>query len=240
MILRSLVHPVYRWVTRPVGTVRAVATREPRIVLTFDDGPDPVHTPRVLDALDRHGAAATFFVLMTRARRYPHLVQELLDRGHEVALHGVDHTRLTRLTPAETQRRTAAGKDELEQLIQREVRWFRAPYGAMLPGHKRAVERTGLIPVGWGPFVGDWRDLPEEQLAADGLRDCAQGSIMLVHDAAAGPDDGAPDDAPPPAIDRGKVAELLLAGAAARGWQSRSLGELSSSGRLRRWGWFYR
>ncbi len=240
MSLASVAYPVFRWATQPVGTLRAVRTSEPSIVLTFDDGPDPQHTPRVLDVLERYQATATFFVLMTRARRYPGLIQDLLDRGHEVGLHGIDHTRLTRLKPDEAGRRTAAGRDELEQQIQREVRWFRAPYGALLPGHWRAVRRTGLTIVGWGPTPGDWRELPEDQLAADGLRGCERGSVMLAHDAAAGPLDGVPDDGPPPNIDRGKLADLLLSGAAGQGWTSRSLGELLTSGSPRRWGWFYR
>ncbi|NUT33972.1 MAG: polysaccharide deacetylase family protein [Hamadaea sp.] len=238
--LTSLVAPVYRWATQPVGTVRAVRTAQPRVVLTFDDGPDPEHTPRVLDALERHGATATFFVLMTRVRRHPDLVRDLLDRGHEIGLHGLDHTRLTRLSPTEAGRRTAQGRDELQQHIQREVRWFRAPYGALLPGHWRAVRRTGLTPVNWGPTPADWRELPEEQLAADGMRGCERGSIMLAHDATAGADDGVPDDPPPPAIDRGKLTDLLLEGIAARGWSSRTLGEVLADGHARRWGWFYR
>ncbi len=232
--------PVYRWATRPVGTVRAVTTRQPHVVLTFDDGPDPVETPKVLDALERFGATATFFVLMTRVRRYPELTRAILDAGHEIGLHGLDHTRLTKLTPQEAGGRTAEGKARLEQFVQREVRWFRAPYGAMLPRHWLAVKRTGLTPVGWGPTPADWRELPEDQLAADGMRGCGRGSIMLVHDAMADERDGVPDDPPPPHIDRGKLADLLLAGIAERGWTSRSLGEALTGGRARKWGWFYR
>lgn len=240
MSLTSLVMPVYRWVTQPVGTVRALDTREPHVVMTFDDGPDPVATPLVLDALERHGATATFFVLLTRARRYPHLIQALLDAGHEIGLHGIDHTRLTRLAPREAGRRTAEGKSALEQMIQREVSWFRAPYGAMLPRHLMAVKGAGVIPVGWGPTPADWRDLPEERLAADGMRDCGQGSIMLAHDAIAGALDGVPDDPPPPDIDRGKLTELLLTGLAERGLHGSSLGNALTNARTRKWGWFYR
>lgn len=240
MDLTSVVDSVLRWATQPVGTVRAVRTQASAIALTFDDGPDPVHTPRVLDALDRFAAKATFFVLLTRTRRYPSLTQKLLDRGHEIALHGIDHTRLTKLPPKEVARRTSAARDELEQQIQRPVRWFRAPYGALMPGHRRAVDSTGLVTVNWATTVADWRHLPEAQLAADGLRECKQGSIMLVHDSAAGPLDGAQDDPHPPPLDRGLLAELLLVGAAERGWTSRSVGELLASGSARRWGWFYR
>jgi peptidoglycan/xylan/chitin deacetylase (PgdA/CDA1 family) len=236
----SLATPVYRWATRPVGTVRAVATADPRVVMTFDDGPDPVSTPRVLDALERHGAGATFFVLLTRVRRYPELIRSIVDAGHEVGLHGVDHTRLTSLAPREVGRRTAAGRSELEDAVQREVRWFRAPYGAMLPAHWMAVKRAGVEPVGWGPTPEDWRDLPEEHLAAEGMRGCERGSIILAHDATAGALDGVPDDPPPPDIDRGKLTDLMLTKLAERGLSSVTLGDALANTRPRRWGFFYK
>lgn len=239
MSLASFARPVWRVVTRPVGTVRAVATAEPHVVVTYDDGPDPVATPLVLEKLAQHGATATFFVLMTRARRYPEMIREILAAGHEIGLHGVDHTRLTTLPVREVHRRTRDGKSELENLTGRPVRWFRAPYGALLPAHWTAVRRTGLMPVAWGPTPSDWVELPEEELAAEAMRGCAAGEILLAHDGMAGPGDGAPDGSAP-AIDRGKLADLMLTGLADRGLQGRSLHDSLRHGRTRRWAWFIR
>ena len=116
-----------------VGSVVRVETAEPQIVLTFDDGPDPVGTAEVLTALAEAGASATFFVLMSRARRHGSLLTEVVAAGHEVGLHGVDHQPLTDFTYAAARRRTLDGRRELEDRLGRPVRWFRPPYGRQTP-----------------------------------------------------------------------------------------------------------
>ena len=107
------VRPVRSWgrrLTSPLGTVRRIVTPAPHVVLTYDDGPDPVGTPAVLTALADFDATATFFVLVHRVRGYPALLDEIMAAGHEIALHGHDHTRLTTLTPTEAGARTRATK----------------------------------------------------------------------------------------------------------------------------------
>ena len=228
-----------RRVTASVGTVRQVATDQPRVVLTYDDGPDPEGTPGVLRALADFGATATFFVLVRRARLYPSLLAEVMSAGHEIALHGFDHTRLTTLSPAETHRRTRDARTELEDRTGRPVTWFRAPYGALLLPHWTAVRRAGLVPVAWGPTVGDWRHLTEEELARDALAGSGRGEIVLAHDGYAGPEDCA-NDGPRPPLDRGRLASLLLTGLRERGLSARSLGDTLRDGRVRQWAWFKR
>jgi peptidoglycan/xylan/chitin deacetylase (PgdA/CDA1 family) len=238
--LGSLARPVWRAVTRPVGTVRAVATDQPHLVLTYDDGPDPVATPGVLAALASFGATATFFVLVPRVRSNPGLAREILAAGHEIALHGVDHTRLTRLPARAVHRRCRDGRAELEDLIGRPVRWFRAPYGALLPRHWSAVRAAGLKPVAWGPTPADWRpSIVESELAAEAMHGSARGEILLAHDGFAGPEDGA-DDGPAPDIDRAKLASLMLEGFSQQGLRGRSLGDALAHGRTRSWAWFHR
>ena len=77
---------VRRWWGERGVLASVVATTAPSLVLTFDDGPDPANTPRVLEVLRDRGASATFFVLMTRVRREPRLLAELMAAGHEVGL----------------------------------------------------------------------------------------------------------------------------------------------------------
>jgi peptidoglycan/xylan/chitin deacetylase (PgdA/CDA1 family) len=243
-VISKLARPVWRVVTRPVGTVRAMRTAAPHIVLTYDDGPDPAATPGVLAALASFEATATFFVLVRRARLHRGLLAETLAAGHEIALHGIDHARLTGFGAREVFRRTRDGKSQLEDLIGRPVRWFRAPYGALLPRHWSAVRAAGLMPVGWGPTPGDWRDgVGEAEMASDALRGNGQGSlqgeIVLAHDGYAGPQDCA-DDGPEPAIDRASLARMMLSGLADRGLSARSLEGALAAGRTRSWAWFHR
>ncbi|HLU45750.1 MAG TPA: polysaccharide deacetylase family protein [Natronosporangium sp.] len=236
---RPIVRRVARRVTAPVGTVRAVRTPSDKFVVTYDDGPDPPGTTAVLSALADHGVTATFFVLMPRARRYPGLLAEIAAAGHEIALHGEDHRRLTQLPAAQVRRRLAAARAELEDLTGAPVRWFRPPYGAQLPRTWLAIRQAGLEPVGWGPTPYDWLHLPEHELAERALSRAAPGEILLAHDAWPGPDVGV-DDGPAPPIDRGKLARLMLAGLAERRLVGCSLRDALADGELLRWAWFRR
>jgi peptidoglycan/xylan/chitin deacetylase (PgdA/CDA1 family) len=230
---------VVRRGTAPIGSLRAVRTQRPEVVLTYDDGPDTVSTEPVLSALADAGATATFFVLMGRARRNPTLVREVVEAGHEVGLHGLDHVRLTNLPAVEVRRRTMDGKAELEDLLGLPVRWFRPPYGAQQPRTWLAIRQAGLTPVIWGPTPGDWRSLPEPELARHALIGVGAGEIVLAHDGFAGPEDGV-DDGPPPALDRGLLARLMLEGFAGAGLHARSISAALEHGAPAMWAWFLR
>ena len=211
-----------------MGSVDAVRTTEPEVVLTFDDGPDPGGTPAVLAALAKHGATATFFVLLSRVRRHPDLVARVLAEGHEVGLHGVDHRPLPHFAYAEARARTAAAARELEALTGTPVRWFRPPYGAQTPLTWLAVRRAGLVPVMWGPTTWDWRDVPQDERVRKALQGARAGAVVLAHDAFAGAADGAVDDGRglrAPDVDRFDLVDRVLGTYAAAGWRARSLGD---------------
>ncbi|QRP47874.1 polysaccharide deacetylase family protein [Amycolatopsis sp. FDAARGOS 1241] len=225
--------------TRPVGSLIAVRTRQPDVVLTFDDGPEPGGTDRVLSALSEHGASATFFVLVDRARRHRSLVRDVLADGHEIGLHGMDHRRLSRLPSAAVRTLLASATAQLEDLLGAPVRWFRPPYGAQTPAVWRAARRQRLTSVLWGPCAWDWLDRPPELLAAQALRGLSRGSVLLAHDGHAGPEDGA-DDGPRPAFDRGDLVRRVLAGLDERGLRGRSLGDALVTGEAQTAPWFLR
>lgn len=211
----------------------------PPLVLTYDDGPDPVGTPAVMQALAEAGAHATFFVLLTRTRRCVDLLAECAAAGHEIALHGPDHARLTQLPGDVVERRTRDARAELEDQLGRAVRWIRPPYGAQGEGSWRAVTRAGLTPVMWSAASEDWLSRPPEAYVEAGRPGLVGGGILLSHDGFAGPDDGAADLFDPPTVDRGRLARGILAVAAEQGLRVGSLGEaLDSGASLVRRPWF--
>ncbi len=220
-----------------LGSAVELRTAAPEVVLTFDDGPEPGGTDRVLSALAEAGASATFFVLLTRVRRYPALLGEVLAAGHEVALHGVDHRALPTLPPDEVARLVRAGRAELEDVTGQPVRWFRPPYGRQTFRNWRAVTGAGLMPVLWGPTTWDWRDVPTAERVAKAQEGVRPGAIVLAHDGFAGPADGA-CDGPPPELDRGELVTRVLEGYAERGLSARSLEQALVSGSLVRQTWF--
>ncbi|PFG47718.1 peptidoglycan/xylan/chitin deacetylase (PgdA/CDA1 family) [Amycolatopsis sulphurea] len=225
--------------TGAIGSVRAVRTTRPHVVLTFDDGPDPVGTERVLSALAEHATTATFFVLTERVARFPRLLAETAAEGHEIALHGFDHCRLTRFRFREVVARVSAARRQLEDTLGAPVRWFRPPFGAQTPSTWRAIRRTGLEPVMWGPTAWDWLDEPVPDLAARAMERLVRGSILLAHDGYAG--DPEQPSGTAPTFDRGELTAAVLEGIAERGLRGVSLADaLAAGGTAERWAWFRR
>jgi peptidoglycan/xylan/chitin deacetylase (PgdA/CDA1 family) len=228
---------VRRSVGRVAGSAVAVRTDEPDVVLTFDDGPEPGGTDRILQALERAGSTATFFVLLTRVRKYRSLLDEVVAAGHEVALHGVDHRALPTLPPDEVAGLLRGGRAELEDAAGRPVRWYRPPYGRQTVRNWRAVTAAGMVPVLWGPTTWDWKDVAHEERLHKAQQDIRPGAIVLAHDGFAGAEDGA-CDGPPPVLDRGELISSVLEHYAGRGLRSRSLELALDRGSLVRESWF--
>jgi peptidoglycan/xylan/chitin deacetylase (PgdA/CDA1 family) len=157
--------------------------REDHVALTFDDGPDPVSTPPILDELDRLGWKATFFCLGCQVRRSPGLARELVDRGHEVAVHGDNHrSHLVRPAPwtvADLRR----AKGSIEQAAGVEPTWFRPPYGGVSASSIVAGRRLGLQMVLWTTWGVDWReDSTGLSVAQRVARTFRPGATVLLHD----------------------------------------------------------
>lgn len=205
------------------------------MALTYDDGPDPIGTPAVLDALAATGTRATFFQLVERAERYPDLVRRVLDEGHEVGLHGIDHQRLTEVSPHEVARLVRTGRERLEAVTGRPTRWFRPPYGSQSLRTYLSIRRQGLEVVVWGPTAEDWRDGSATEVADRALRGISSGAVLLMHDGFEVP---ALDPTPPPTFDRGDVARALVDGLERRGFSGTSVGDLVDGARPWRTAWF--
>lgn len=156
------------------------------IALTFDDGPDPETTKEVLDVLDRRGVKATFFVIGAKAAKHPEIVRAIVERGHEVGVHGFAHDRLFSLRGAKRVRADLErAMRTLEGIIEKRPVLFRPPIGHTNPTIARVADELDLVVVGWSVAARDGiaRTKPEEVVArvTRGIRD---GAIVALHDAA--------------------------------------------------------
>ncbi len=137
-----------------------------KLAITFDDGPNPSITPKLLDLLDRYEARATFFLIGRFVRECPGLVKEISARGHAIGNHTETHPNLFWLTPAqisaELQQCHAAIAESLGAL----PRWFRPPYGMRNPWVIPKARELGCQTVMWTLIPGDWRKKPVEWLIA--------------------------------------------------------------------------
>src|SRR5215469_11733024 len=144
-----------------------------RLALTFDDGPNPAITPKLLDLLDRHQAKATFFVLGKFVRECPGLVQETVARGHIIGNHTETHPNLFFCGPGETRSELLRCTEAISHVIHEEPRLFRPPFGyrsAWLTARMRPIAdhaqqnlSTGSPPRAHGDVLclhdGDYRHL---------------------------------------------------------------------------------
>jgi len=176
---KELVRRVLSWTASPLGTMVRVATREPAVALTFDDGPDPAETPGVLEVLERHGARGTFFMVGLRAQAHPDLLARIAGGGHAIANHSWDHASFPRLTPDGRRHQLGACAQALGSLG---TRLFRPPFGEQSLASLRDARRAGYTVVGWDVVAEDWRDDPAEQLVTRVMRRLRRGSIVVFHD----------------------------------------------------------
>ncbi len=165
--------------TGVLGTITHVKTSSPLVSLTFDDGPDPEYTPRLLRILAEFGAKATFFMVGESADKYPDLVKQVNDAGHTVANHTWDHPSLR-----------FSGRKEVEQQLKKcsaaiapyENKILRPPWGELsLLSRFRAFVK-GYKVVTWNAHAQDWIEPDAEKMTSRLMEEIKPGSIVLLHD----------------------------------------------------------
>lgn len=179
---------VDRLVDRAVGAINGTETTERVFHLTFDDGPHPQLTPEILDVLSEHEAPATFFVLVGNATRQAGLIEEMIDRGHEIGLHTRSHRRLSTLPWRSLLDEILSARRELEAVTGSKVRWFRPPYGAQGIRALPLVKIAGMTTVNWTVDSSDWKGLTPIDPLSEAIGEIEAGGILLLHDTPADPD----------------------------------------------------
>ena len=157
------------------------------VALTFDDGPDPRSTPLFLRLLGESAVRATFFLLGASVQRSPTLARELVESGHEVAVHGWDHRCLAWSPPRATYESLARARDVIAEQTGYVPRWFRPTYGVLTLAAVRAAQRLDLATVLWTNWGRDWTSgATASSILTTLTRDLSGGAAVLLHDATAG------------------------------------------------------
>lgn len=215
-----------------VGSIYSVATDKPFFHLTFDDGPHPVVTPRVLDVLEQFDATATFFVVTDQAQTYPDVLHEVLQRGHQVGLHSRTHMRLSTASWSSLNDEICRARRDLEELAEAPVDWFRPPYGA---GGLRTRPVAGVCRMKsllWSVDSRDWKGLTADNPLERTTQLLGPGGILLMHDTPFNQDGD--DDAAAGFIPKDELTGLYLQELADRSLRSVSIDELMSAGKPKR------
>ena len=157
-----------------------------RVALTFDDGPDPATTQRILSALEQRGYHATFFVIGRKAEQHPELVSAIVKGGHELGLHGYEHDRLTAWrAPSRIVSDIRKAQHVLKDLTGQDVFWYRPPIGHVSPRTAAAVRKANVELVAWSVRCLDGlRGRNARRVVACVKRRLRDGAIVMLHDAA--------------------------------------------------------
>ena len=131
-------------------------SRNDQIYLTFDDGPDPIFTPKILTILEKERAKASFFVVGEKALKYPVIIQQMNQSGHTIGIHSFEHKRLFYQPKAYIHEQLSKSKFIVEQIIGKTVRYFRPPYGVFSPRLIQVCQELDLELVLWSVMSYDF------------------------------------------------------------------------------------
>jgi peptidoglycan/xylan/chitin deacetylase (PgdA/CDA1 family) len=171
-----------RWAASQAGIVYFVHTSEPAVALTFDDGPNPAETPRVLAALRAADARATFFVLASQAQRYPEIVRAILAQGSEVGSHSLTHPDLARVNLGELRRQVVDSAKAIAAVSGHPVTLFRFPYFSHTAAAVAEVRALGFTVIEASVDPKDWTNPGVDALVRRATEGVRPGDIILFHD----------------------------------------------------------
>ncbi|MDT7828600.1 polysaccharide deacetylase family protein [Pricia sp. S334] len=158
-------------------------TGENWVSLTFDDGPNPEFTPRVLKLLKKHGATATFFCIGKQIERHPEILKQILEEGHSIGNHTYSHSRTFGFfTSKKVKSELLATKSVVEQLTGLKMNLYRPAFGVTNPQIEKAIKSLGLLSVGWSVRSLDTTPRSEDRIYLRITRRVAKGDIILLHD----------------------------------------------------------
>lgn len=211
------------------GAVSRAPQGEKRVILTFDDGPDPRYTPHILEILRRHQVKACFFINGAKARAHPDIIQQITAAGHEIGNHGFRHKAAWLLGPRATVREFGETSRALEALTGKTPLYCRPSWGLFNLSSLWYCWRQGLKIVLWTYMSWDWtKRATPESIARRVLSKIRDGVILILHDS-----DSAPGAAPGAPARVAAALPQILEEIKRRGWRVATLEEIVNEKKYR-------
>lgn len=164
----------------------------PEIALTFDDGPHPQHTPKLLKILDKYNITASFFLLGLCVQRYPEITKAIYESGHWIGLHGYQHISFPKLTPTNLKLELENTQNHIYEacgLAPQLIRDVRPPNGLFTPRQLNLLMGWGYRPVMWSVVPEDWVRPGVSVVVNRVIQQTCRGSIIVLHDGHCGGED---------------------------------------------------
>ena len=185
ILLWGLICPFTDWYVRLISrrAIKKGSGTGVKVCLTFDDGPDPRYTPKILKILREFNVPAVFFLVGAKTERAPDLVKRIQTEGHQIGCHTYFHHHAYLLSPWKSIATINEGRQAIEKVTGKPVRWFRPPWGALNLFQYRFLKQIGLEIVLWDANARDWH----RRTGASGiferlLKKVKPNSIIVLHD----------------------------------------------------------
>lgn len=188
LVAGGCAYAAYWPTSRIFGSVLIAPARPTELALTFDDGPNPGYTPRLLDVLAAQQVHASFFLLGSRAAAQPDLVRRIVAEGHLIGNHSWSHPNLALSSAPRIREELSRTCDTLQQITGKPVRYFRPPFGARRPAVLRIARQMDLVPVLWNAMTADWSEPSSEAITQrltakiDRLHAHGRAANIVLHD----------------------------------------------------------
>lgn len=150
-----------------------------KIAITFDDGPHPVYTPKLLDGLEKRGIVATFFVTGENAAQYPDIIRRMNEDGHLIGNHTYTHIQLTSANRDRFRAELVKTNETLKEITGKDVTFVRPPYGSW---DKSFETELNMFPVLWNIDPLDWCSNNADCVVRKVEKNVKESSIILLHD----------------------------------------------------------
>lgn len=165
-----------------IKVYRSVETSKKQIALTFDDGPHPTLTPRILEILVKYNVPATFFMVGQNVLNYPDAARAVIEAGHEVGNHTFTHPHIANLDEKAIFDEIGKCEDALEELCEYRPHILRTPQGALTSSLERCLLDDDYILVLWSLDTRDWENKSTACIVQTVLNRVQAGDIILMHD----------------------------------------------------------
>ncbi len=172
----------------PEIVVRQWRPETKKIALTFDDGPDDVYTPKILDILSKYNVRATFFLIGNAAEKHRGIVERIHREGHEIGNHTYFHSNLSRMATWQILLDLGKARKAFSDITGEDVLVVRPPYGALDPPAVKAIGDEGYNILLWTVDSLDWWGLSKEEVIENVVPRVENGVIILQH-SSGGPDE---------------------------------------------------
>jgi len=160
-----------------------VKTNQPYIAITFDDGPHPKNTPRLLDMLRKRNIKATFYVVGKNVNQYPNIVRRIVSEGHEIGSHSWSHPNFAKMSDSAVREELTKTQNAIISASGVKPRTLRPPYGSLRSSQRAWIYKEfGYRTILWSVDPMDWKRPGPSVVTSRILRQTHNGSIVLAHD----------------------------------------------------------